>query len=479
VPTGQQYSTIAAQEQLTSNITNANTTVPVTGTTGFPATPFTVIFDIGQATQEAADVTNVSGNNLTCTRGVDGTSAQAHSNGGTVTHAAIGRDFREARAHMDAAGTGGGTTVHGLQAGSVVVGTTDTQTLTNKTLTGATFNTPSLANPAITGTVTGGATYSGITATNPDITGTVAGGASYTGITATSPAITGTVTGGATYDNMVVANTAVGTIPLHVEAITATTANLSQWDVNGVQQAAVLPAGGFSGQLFAPTGLTGAVSVSRYVGATAGGPPTSGTFNTGDWVMDTEWGNIWTCVSGGTPGTWSASTTASLDVVTLSANQATVTFGSIPQYFNHLILIVTAQTNGAGAADFAQLQATWNSISSGYSLIVSSAAQGGSTQTVATLTAGSSTQIGDVWNGHAATPGSGRIEAKWLNYSEGTFRKNVISQSLASDGGAVGRGATFYGANTTSIAAITTLTLSMSDGSSFITGSKFELLAMG
>jgi len=54
---------------------------------------------------------------------------------------------------------------------------------------------------------------------------------------------------------------------------------------------------------FAPAGLTGATAASRYAGATAGGPPASGTFSTGDFVVD-QTGIVWVCTSGGTSGTW-------------------------------------------------------------------------------------------------------------------------------------------------------------------------------
>ncbi|HEV2412812.1 MAG TPA: glycosyl hydrolase family 28-related protein [Candidatus Saccharimonadales bacterium] len=60
-------------------------------------------------------------------------------------------------------------------------------------------------------------------------------------------------------------------------------------------------------QVVTSSGLTGAVSPSRYVGATASGHPTSGTFNTGDFVVD-QTGTFWICTNGGTPGTWSSST---------------------------------------------------------------------------------------------------------------------------------------------------------------------------
>ena len=71
------------------------------------------------------------------------------------------------------------------------------------------------------------------------------------------------------------------------------------------------PAGNWSNNAHAITGvsdlavsgLPGATAASRYVGGTASGAPVSGTFSTGDWVID-QTGKIWVCTTGGTPGTW-------------------------------------------------------------------------------------------------------------------------------------------------------------------------------
>lgn len=58
-----------------------------------------------------------------------------------------------------------------------------------------------------------------------------------------------------------------------------------------------------------PMGLPGATAPTRYVGATTSGPPTSGTFKVGDFVID-QTGLVWICASGGTPGTWANNTSA-------------------------------------------------------------------------------------------------------------------------------------------------------------------------
>jgi hypothetical protein len=104
-------------------------------------TTFTIVIDPDTALEEIVDATAVSTNTFTITRAIDGSSAQAHSAGAVVRHMAIGRDYREANTHIEAS-----TGVHGISNSSSVVGTIDTQTLTNKTLTA-----PTITNPNISG----------------------------------------------------------------------------------------------------------------------------------------------------------------------------------------------------------------------------------------------------------------------------------------------------------------------------------------
>jgi len=193
--TTRKYSSRSQQTTLSAALTSSGTTATVVsgtsllgGVTISAGEIFTVVIDPDTALEEIVDVSAVSTNTLTIIRGRDGSTGVAHSAGAQVRHMAIGRDYREANLHIEASSSyndGTGThTVHGV-SGSVV-GTTDTQTLTNKTI--------DTASNTITGavTLTGTQTLTNKTLTSPTITGTGAIAGTFTGN------LTGNVTGNVT-----------------------------------------------------------------------------------------------------------------------------------------------------------------------------------------------------------------------------------------------------------------------------------------
>ena len=164
------FSSTAVETSLQSSIPaqsqgQSNTSFIVASNSGFPSVPFTLIVDPDTSKEEVVTVTAASSTTFTVTRGEDGTQAVAHSAGAVVRHGVSGRDFREEQTHIAARGydvdsaildLANQTHVHGLASGDgVVVGTTKTQTLTNKTLT----------SPIITGGQVGdtGITFEGST----------------------------------------------------------------------------------------------------------------------------------------------------------------------------------------------------------------------------------------------------------------------------------------------------------------------------
>jgi len=86
---------------------------------------YTVVIDPDTALEEIVDVSNyASGNTLAITRGIDGSTAVAHSAGAIVRHMVIGRDLSEANTHIENT-----TTAHGITLANIVqTGTTGTVT---------------------------------------------------------------------------------------------------------------------------------------------------------------------------------------------------------------------------------------------------------------------------------------------------------------------------------------------------------------
>jgi hypothetical protein len=147
--TVRKYTSRSQQTSLSSAVTSGATVIPVTnasallaGTTISAGQTFVVVIDPDTALEEIVEITAASSNNLTVTRAVDmsGAAAQDHSSGALVRHMIIGRDLRESNLHIEATGAyNDGTSTHAMHglgsSDGVVVGTTATQTLTNKTLT--------------------------------------------------------------------------------------------------------------------------------------------------------------------------------------------------------------------------------------------------------------------------------------------------------------------------------------------------------
>jgi hypothetical protein len=144
--TTRQYSSRSQQSTLTGSISSGDTTMTVvsgTGLLGGVTIPggrtYTLVIDPDTALEEIVDATAVSTNTFTITRAIDGSSAQAHSAGAVVRHMAIGRDFREANAHIENT-----TTAHGITLADIVkvtdTGTVDSTMILDGTILNADIN---------------------------------------------------------------------------------------------------------------------------------------------------------------------------------------------------------------------------------------------------------------------------------------------------------------------------------------------------
>lgn len=143
----------AALTQLSGNITASDLTFNVVDGSGYPTGvigSFFVAIDPGKSTEEKVLCSSRSGNTFTVAaggRGADNTLAVPHNAPAEVRHILAALEVDEHNAHVNQT-----TGVHGLL--SAPVGLTDTQTLTNKTLSGSTNTITAVAQSSITNLVT-------------------------------------------------------------------------------------------------------------------------------------------------------------------------------------------------------------------------------------------------------------------------------------------------------------------------------------
>jgi microcystin-dependent protein len=127
------YKSIAEPKTLNGNVTNVATQITLSNVTGLPSPPYVLVLSPDTANEEAVLVTvdqaGVTAPTVKIERAIEtGATAQTHTSGNEVRHMIVGSDLQLVHDHLDNTATAHGVT-------GAVVGTTSTQTLTNKTLT--------------------------------------------------------------------------------------------------------------------------------------------------------------------------------------------------------------------------------------------------------------------------------------------------------------------------------------------------------
>lgn len=140
------YSNITNVGSLSGAVGTGETTLPInSGWSNLPAFPFYIIVDRGTGLEECMLATGGNATALEVTRGYDGSPASSHGISATVEHAVLAEFFAKADQHVEAS-----TNVHGLSGGAAVVGSSQTQTLTNKTLNASVVSLAHSTSPAAT-----------------------------------------------------------------------------------------------------------------------------------------------------------------------------------------------------------------------------------------------------------------------------------------------------------------------------------------
>lgn len=157
------YRSIAEPKTLNGNVSNVATQITLNNVTGLPSPPYVLVINPDTANEEAVLVTTnqdgVTAPTLKVERAIEtGATAKTHTDTNVVRHMIVGSDLQLAHDHIDNT-----TTAHG--ATGAVVGTTNTQTLTNKTLTTPKIN----ENVALTATSTELNVLDGITASTAEL----------------------------------------------------------------------------------------------------------------------------------------------------------------------------------------------------------------------------------------------------------------------------------------------------------------------
>lgn len=122
------YVDFAPQTAVSIPINSTDVVVTLLTLSGYPsAFPYLAVIDAGTVSQEVVTVSGAVGAVATIIRNQNGLGAFSHLAGATWAHMSTATDFTEANTHVNAT-----TGIHGLTGG--FVGTTDVQTLTNKTI---------------------------------------------------------------------------------------------------------------------------------------------------------------------------------------------------------------------------------------------------------------------------------------------------------------------------------------------------------
>ena len=409
--TTRNYSSRSQQTTLTGAVTSgASSMVVVSGTAllggvTIPAgTTFTIVVDPDTAIEEIVDATAVSTNTFTITRAIDGSSAKAHSAGAVVRHMAIGRDYREANAHVEAS-----TGVHGISNSSSVVGTIDTQTLTNKTLTS-----PTITNPIISGTnVDASIVFEGATADAYETT-----------LTVVDP----------TQDNTLTMPNTTGTIVVATAVQTLTNKTLTSPTISGSPVITGLSSAGMSASSATPKDYVDSILGSATAAATSAASAATSAASAATSAGSSETSAI---ASASSATASASSATAAATSATSAAASATAAATSATSAAASATAAATSATSAAASATTAA-----NSVATIAGYATASANSATAAATSATSAAASATAAST--SAASAATSATSAAASYDEFDDRYLGSKTSDPTLDNDGGALITGALYF-----------------------------------
>jgi hypothetical protein len=409
--TTRNYSSRSQQTTLTSAVTaGASTIVVQSGTAllggqSIPAgTTFTVVVDPDTALEEILDATAVSTNTFTVTRAIDGSSAQAHSAGAVVRHMAIGRDYREANAHVEAS-----TGVHGISNSSSVVGTIDTQTLTNKTLTAPTITNPSISGAGVDASIV----FEGATADAYETT-----------LTVVDP----------TQDNTITMPNTTGTVVIATATQTLTNKTLTSPTISGSPVITGLSSAGMSASSATPKDYVDSILGSATAASTSAASAATSAASAATSAGSSETSAI---ASAASASASASSATAAATSATSAAASATAAATSATSAAASATAAATSATSAAASATTAA-----NSVATIAGYATSSANSATAAATSATSAAASATAAST--SAASAATSATSAAASYDQFDDRYLGSKTSDPTVDNDGNALITGALYF-----------------------------------
>lgn len=436
--TTRKYSSRSQQTTLSAALTSTGTTATVVsgssllgGATISPGETFTVVLDPDTALEEIVDITAVSTNTLTITRGIENNgTGVAHSAGAVVRHMAIGRDYREANQHIENT-----TSAHGLTIGDVVT-TTNTKTLTNKTI--------SAADNTLTGvaTLTGSQTLTNKTLTSPTVNGGTISGAA---ITSVSSPTNGGDAANKTYVDSILGSATSAATSATAAAASATAAASSATSASGSATSATSSASTASTQATnaASSASAASTSATNAASSASSASTSASTATTKASEAATSATNAASSASSASSSASSASTSATnaASSATSASNSAATVAGQVGSGLARDMGSITESDTTTG--DWVSLSDITNAASSSATAAATSASNA---STSASNAATSATNASN--SASAASTSASNAAASYDSFDDRYLGAKSSAPSVDNDGNALLTGALYFNSTT-------------------------------